>query len=53
VDGKSYGAVRKDDYLALCKHLPICDLSLGANVLKKIQVHFDMNLKLKMLIEKL
>jgi hypothetical protein len=44
--------VRKDHYLAFCKHLPICDPFLGVNFLREIQVHYDMNSKLKMLTKK-
>jgi hypothetical protein len=44
--------VRKDHYSAFCKHLPICDPSLGPNFLKEIQVHYHMNSKLKMLTKK-
>jgi hypothetical protein len=29
VSEKSYGRMKKDHYLTLCKHLPICDPSLG------------------------
>jgi hypothetical protein len=36
-----------------CKHLLICDATLGLGFLKEIQVHYDMNSKLKMFIEKL
>jgi hypothetical protein len=35
--------VRKDQYSTLCKHLPICDPSLGVDFLREIQVHYDMN----------
>jgi putative hemolysin len=45
--------VRKDHYSAFCKHLLVCDLSLGVDFLKEIQVHYDMNSKLEMLIKKL
>jgi len=31
----------------------VCDLTLGPNFLKEIQVHYDMNSKPKMFIEKL
>jgi hypothetical protein len=42
--------VRKDHF---CKHLLVCDPSLGAYFKREIQVHYDMNLELEMLIEKL
>jgi hypothetical protein len=45
--------VKKDHYSAFCKHLPICDPSLGVDLLREIHVLYDMNLKLEMLIEKL
>jgi hypothetical protein len=45
--------VKKDHYSNVCKHLLICDPFLGANVLKEIYVHYDMNLESEMLIEKL
>jgi hypothetical protein len=45
--------VKKDHCSAFCKHLPICDPSLGANFLREIQVHYDMNLELEMLTKKL
>jgi hypothetical protein len=43
--------VRKDHYLAFCKHSPIRDPSLGVNFLRELQVPYEMNLELKMLIE--
>ncbi len=45
--------VRKDHTFAFTKHLPICDHAFGPKFLKQIQVHYDMNLKPKMFIEKL
>jgi hypothetical protein len=45
--------VKKDHYSTFCKHLPICDFSLGVHFSRDIQVHYDMNLDQKMLIEKL
>ncbi len=45
--------VKNNHYSAFCKHLPICDPFLGVDFLKEIQVHYDMNLVLEMLIEKL
>ncbi len=44
--------VKKDPYSTFCKHLPICDPSLGANFLKEIHVHYDMNSKPEMVVEK-
>ncbi len=38
---------------AFMKHLPVCNLALGPEFLKQIQVHFDMNSKLEMFTEKL
>jgi hypothetical protein len=45
--------VKKEHYSAFCKHLPICDPSLGVDFLREIQVHYDMNLEPKMLTKKL
>jgi hypothetical protein len=45
--------VRKDHYSPFCKHLLVCDPTLGPNFLKEIQVHYDMNLKPQMFMEKL
>ncbi len=42
--------VMKDHYLAFCKHLLVCDPSMGADFLNEIQVHYDMNLEPEMLI---
>jgi hypothetical protein len=44
---------RKDHYSTFCEHLQICDLFLGVDLLKEIQVYYDMNLELELLIEKL
>ncbi len=44
---------RKDNYNALLKHLPVCDLTLGDAFLEQVQTHYDMNSKPKLLIEKL
>jgi hypothetical protein len=41
--------VRKDHYSTFCKHLPTCDPSLGADVLRELHVHYDLNSKSKML----
>ncbi len=45
--------MRKEHYSAFCKHLPICDPSLGADFLKEIQIHYDMNSEPEMLTKKL
>ncbi len=45
--------VKKDHYFAFYKHLHVCDPTLGPNFLKEIQVHYDMNFELEMLVEKL
>jgi hypothetical protein len=39
--------------LTFCKHLPVCNPSLGIKLLQEIQAHYDNNPKLEMLIEKL
>jgi hypothetical protein len=43
--------VRKDHYLAFCKHLLVCDPTLGPNFLKEIQVQYDMSSKPQMFTE--
>jgi hypothetical protein len=53
MDGKGNGVVRKDYYSTFCKHLPMCDFALGLDLFKEIQVHYDMNSKLEVFIEKL
>jgi hypothetical protein len=45
--------VRKDHYSAFCKHLLVRDFFLVVDFLREIQVHYDMNLELEMLIEQL
>jgi hypothetical protein len=45
--------VRKDHYSTFCKHLLVCDISMGSDFLKEIHVHYDMNLQLEMLTKKL
>jgi hypothetical protein len=45
--------MRKDHYSTFYKHLLICDPFLDVDFLRQIQVHYDINLKLEMLIEKL
>jgi hypothetical protein len=44
--------VRKEHYLAFCKHLPVCDMGFGTKFVQEIQAHYDNNPKLEMLIEK-
>jgi hypothetical protein len=50
---KAMEQVRKDHSSTFCKHLFVCNPALGTNFFKEIQVHYDMNSKSKMLIEKL
>ncbi len=50
---KAMEQVKKDHYFVFCKHLLVCDPTFGMDFLKEIQVHYDMNFKLEMLIEKL
>jgi hypothetical protein len=50
---KAMELVRKDHYSIFCKHLHMCDLALGMDFLKEIQVHYDMNFKPKMLTKTL
>jgi hypothetical protein len=48
---KAIEQVRKDHYFVFFKHLSMCDLELGLDFLKEIQVYYDMNLEPKMFIE--
>jgi hypothetical protein len=50
---KAMELVRKEHYFVFCKHLPICDPTLGLDFFKEIQVHYDMNSKAKMFTKKL
>jgi hypothetical protein len=50
---KTMEQVRNNHYLGFYKRLPICDPFLGVDFLREMQVHYDMNLVPKMLIEKL
>ncbi len=50
---KAMELVRKEHYFAFCKHLLICDPTLGLDFFKEIQVHYDMNLEPKMFMKKL
>ncbi len=50
---KAMELVRKEHYFTFCKHLPVCDLTLGLNFFKEIQVHCDMNSKTKMFTKEL
>lgn len=43
----------KDHTFAFTKHLFVYNLVFGLEFLKQIQVHYDMNLDLKMFTEKL
>jgi hypothetical protein len=45
--------VKKEHYLAFCKHLLVCDLVLGLKFLQEIQARYDNNLELEMHIKKL
>ncbi len=49
---KAMELVCKEHYSTFYKHLLVCDMALGPNFFKEIQVHYNMNLKLEMLIEK-
>jgi len=49
---KAMEHVRKEHYLAFCKHFPIYDPSLGTKFLQEIQAHYDNNLEFKMLTKK-
>jgi len=50
---KAMDQVRKDHTFAFTRHLLVCDPTFGSKFLKQIQVHYNMNLELKMLIKKL
>jgi hypothetical protein len=50
---KKMEQAKKDHYFAFCKHFHVCDLALGKNFFKQIQVHYDMNSELEMLTKKL
>ncbi len=43
----------KDHHSTFCKHLLVCDATLGLGFFKEIQVHYDMNSELEMFIKKL
>jgi hypothetical protein len=45
--------VWKDHHSTFCKHLPVCDPTFGPYFLKEVQVHYVINSKPKMLMEKL
>lgn len=49
---KAMELVQNEHYFAFCKHLPVCDLTLGLDFFKEIQVHYGMNSELEMLTEK-
>jgi hypothetical protein len=44
--------MKKDHYSTFCKHLSICDPSLGVDFVREIHVHYDMNLEPEMLTQK-
>jgi hypothetical protein len=50
---KAMDQVQKDHTFAFTKHFPICDPTFGPKFLKQICNHYDMNLKPRMLTEKL
>jgi hypothetical protein len=50
---KAMEQVRKNHYSTFYKHILVCDPTLGPNFLKEIRVHYDMNLKSQMFMEKL
>jgi hypothetical protein len=50
---KAMELVWKEHSFFFCKHLLVCDTTLGLDFLKEIQVHYDMNLEQKMFTEKL
>ncbi len=50
---KAMEQVRKEHYLAFCKHLHVCDMGFGIKFVQEIQAHYDNNPKLEMLIEKI
>ncbi len=37
--------MKKEHYLAFCKHLHVCDLGFRTKVLQEIQAHYDNNPK--------
>jgi hypothetical protein len=53
LSNKAMEAVWKEHMMGFHKCLPMCDPSLGPSFLQEVQVHYDINLELKMLIEKL
>ncbi len=44
---KAMKLVQKEHYFSFYKHLPVCDMIIGLDFLKEIQVHYGMNLEQK------
>ncbi len=53
LNNKAMDAIRKEHMIVFHKQLLVCDPSLGLDFLHKVQIHYDMNSKLEMLIKKL
>ncbi len=53
LSNKAMKSVQKEHMTTFHKRLPVCDLVLGAEFLQEVQVHYNMNLDPKMMIEKL
>jgi hypothetical protein len=45
--------MRKENYSAFLKHLPICDPILGKEFLKQVHMHYEMSFEPNMLTKKL
>jgi hypothetical protein len=50
---KAMDQVKKENYNAFCRHLPICNPIFGEEFFEQVQMHYDMSSKPKMLTEKL
>jgi len=50
---KAMDQIKNEHLITFTKHLPICNPSLGPELFWHIQIHYDMNFELEMLIEKL
>jgi hypothetical protein len=53
LNNKAMDAVQEEHMTVFHKRLHVCDLSLGSKFLQEVPIHYDMNPKSKMLIEKL
>jgi len=53
LSNKAMESVRKEHTTSFHKRLLVCDLTLGFEFLQQVQVHYNMNLDLEMMIEKL